>query len=63
LNDEPPIVSVADERRTAVTFAVNETIRGASAAERVSALDGGAKTVSPPRVVEYRPRIPIDHPE
>jgi hypothetical protein len=45
LDDEPPIVSVADERRTAVTFAVNETIRGASAAERVSALDGGAKTV------------------
>jgi hypothetical protein len=63
LNDEPPIVTIADERWTAVALAVNQSMRGRDATERFASSDCGADAVVPPRIVERDARVAVDHAE
>src|SRR4029450_5139253 len=49
LDDEPAIVPIADERRQAVTFAVDEPVGGGDVAKRIATTDGARDALVPPR--------------
>jgi hypothetical protein len=63
LHDEPPIIAVADERRTAVTLAVDESVGRRDAAKWISPPNRGNEMTAPPVGVERGIGVAVDQPK
>src|ERR1043165_1366009 len=63
LHHEPTLVPVANERRTTVPLAVNQSVGACGVSGGLGPLGGGAETSPPPGRVEHRGRVVVDEPK
>ena len=63
LNDEPLVVTIADERWTSVGLAVHEPERVGVVLERHPPRDGRSDALVPPRLVDHRIGVLVEQPQ